>query len=304
MKILRGLPLLTLLVLFTFSINPATSGASGSNAGPSAGGSRAIMFDLSPGIAAPPATLGGFPMTPVPSPGAPACTGLLAPLPTPGGPLGVAPSDTFSRCIGAGWGTWSHGYVGDVYYTGGAPSQTLTLPPGTVAFYFYVEPNPFAIHDFEVFADGVSSGLFTADGSSGATYVGAYDDAGGSISSITVRSISGVDFATGEYGISFKQQQCPCRVDVSGAYSTAGTLSLNFTLSSPGPATWANFLVVVSPAVTVIPLWSVPVPTLCPPFSLPISFALPQIGIVGIYSGLFDATGAFCYDLEWFDTGP
>ena len=300
MMIQRSIPWVTLLALIAFSMHPAIGDAAGT-----AKGSRAILFDLSPGTGAPPATLGGFAMTPVPSPGAPACTGLLPPLPTPGGPLGVAPADTTSRCIDFGWATWGHGYLGDVYYTVGADSQTLTLPPGTAAFYFYVVPNPFALHDFEVFADGVSSGVFSSDGadlSGGAVYVGAYDDSGGSISSITVQSLDDVSFATGEYGIAFRQE-CPCSVDVSGGYR-AGTLFLDFTLSTPGPATWANFLVLISPVVTVVPLWSVPVPELCPTFSLPISFPLASVGIIGFYSYLYDTSGVFCFDVVWINTSP
>lgn len=158
-----------------------------------------IVFDLSPGTGAPPATLGGFTMTPVPFPGAPACTGIDPPLPTPGGGgIGVSPVDSSGhRCIGSGWASWSHGYSGDVYYTGGATSQSVTPPAGTTAVYFYVEPNPFEVHNFEVVADGVSSGIFSADGSGGATYVGVYNTSG-TVNNITINC--DVDFASGEYG--------------------------------------------------------------------------------------------------------
>ena len=98
--------------------------------------------------------------------------------------------------------SWSHGYVGDVYYTGGALSQTFTLPPSTSAFYLYVEPNPFSEHTFEVVAEpgGFSSGEFTANGSAGAAYCGVYDSTGGAISSVTITCTTSVDFATGEFG--------------------------------------------------------------------------------------------------------
>lgn len=157
----------------------------------------AIMFDLSPGTGPPPATLGGFTMTPVPFPGAPACTGIAPPsLPTPGGPIGITPW-VDSRCIGSGWSTWSHGYSGDVYFSNGSTSQSVTLPAGTRAVYFYVEPNPFAVHNFEVIADGVSSGIFSADGSGGARYVGVYNPSG-TVNNIRINCE--VDFASGEYG--------------------------------------------------------------------------------------------------------
>ena len=82
----------------------------------SGGGGGATTFDLSPGTGTPPGTLCGVSMIPVPA-GAPACTGAVPPLVTPGGPLGIDPQDSGSspRCIGSGWATWSHDYVGDVF---------------------------------------------------------------------------------------------------------------------------------------------------------------------------------------------
>lgn len=298
MKTLRKLSFLSVLVLFSLS----TSMAVAQNAGPAEGGrdSLAVMFDLSPGPGSPPATLGGYTMTPVPFPGAPGCTGELSPITTPGGPLDISPTDGSSRCIGSGWSTWSHGYVGDVYYTGGPTSQTLTMPAGTVAFYFYVEPNPFAVHDFEVVADGVSSGVFPADGSGGAVYVGVYDDSGGTISSITVRCVTGVDFATGEYGWAGRQG-CDCMDDLTASYS-AGTMSLTFALSTPGPAVWANYLILTTPTISVVPLWTINLPEICPPVTIPISYPFPSVGVVGFWTGLFDATGPLCFDLEWVTT--
>ncbi|MFQ5740474.1 MAG: hypothetical protein ACE5JX_15820 [Acidobacteriota bacterium] len=172
----------------TLDIPPPTQGSS-------------VVFDLSPGTSAPPPTLGGFTMTPVP-PGAPACTGILPPLPVPsGGSIGISPTDGAQRCIGAGWATWSHGYLGDVYYTGGPTSQTLTLPAGTQAVYFYIEPNPFSVQTFTAQAFGTSgsasSGAFQADGNGGAVYVGVFVTDG---SELTRIEISGsTDFAVGEF---------------------------------------------------------------------------------------------------------
>jgi hypothetical protein len=169
--------------------------------GTTGGSVQAIQFDLSPGTGAPPATLGGFSMTPVPSPGAPACTGVNPPLPTSGGgTIGIAPFDGVHRCVGAGWNTWSHGYVGDVYSTGGPTSQTLTFPSGTRAVYFYVEPDPLSAHDFTVVAQpgDVSSGAFSVVGSGGAQYVGVFGTAGSTVTSATITSSA--DFAVGEFG--------------------------------------------------------------------------------------------------------
>jgi hypothetical protein len=84
-----------------------------------------------------------------------------------------------------------------VYFTSGATSQQIVLPDGTKAFYFYVEPNPFTQQQFEVIADGVSSGPFSAIGDSGAKYVGVYNPTG-TVKNIEIRCST--DFASGEYG--------------------------------------------------------------------------------------------------------
>jgi hypothetical protein len=104
------------------------------------------------------------------------------------------------REIGSGWVSWSHGYTGDVYYSNGATSVTLTLPAQTGAFYFYAEPNPFAVHTITATSAGESISQ-DVDGSGGASYYGFYTtDALDPILSITVSSA--VDFAVGEFGIS------------------------------------------------------------------------------------------------------
>jgi hypothetical protein len=185
------------------------------------------VADLSPGTGSPPATLGGFTMTPVPYPGAPACTGDTPPLPVDGGDIGISPWDGTSRCIGSGWATWSHGYTGDVYYTGGATSQVLTFPAGTKAAYFYVEPDPFALHTFEAIAQpcGVSTGPFDAHGSYGATYVGFYATGSATIESITITCTSGVPFAVGELGWAGDGGPGPgdCVEDDTGKLDIAGS---------------------------------------------------------------------------------
>jgi hypothetical protein len=102
--------------------------------------------------------------------------------------------------IGSGWATWSHGYTGDVYYTNGATTITITMPANTGAFYFYAEPNPFQSFDMTAVAnDGSTSGPISVNGSSGATYFGFHVTGGMALASITISSM--VDFAVGEFGI-------------------------------------------------------------------------------------------------------
>src|SRR5690242_18962551 len=70
--------------------------------------------------------------------------GVTQSAPTPGGTDITFSQDVDHVRIGSGWATWSHGDSGDVCWTEGATSLTMTLPPATSAFYFYAEPNPFA----------------------------------------------------------------------------------------------------------------------------------------------------------------
>ncbi len=83
---------------------------------------------------------------------------------------------------------------------------------------------------------------------------------------------------------------------------TAGSLHLQFTLGLPEPATWSNYLILISPTVQVIPLWSVPLPAIDPPMDLPISFPFPAMGMIGFYTGLFTAGGQQAFELAWVDT--
>jgi hypothetical protein len=204
-----------------------------------------LEFDLPPGTAAPPATLGGYTMTPIPHPGAPQCTRSSPPLSTPGGgEVDVSPTDadSFQRCIGSGWATWSHDFRGDVYYTGGSTSQTIELPAGTKAFYLYVEPNPFSEETFEVVAEpgGVSSETFKAHGSHGATYVGVYSSGGASVEKLTITGST--DFATGEYGRSDGSTLAaglvvdPIHVSRSSTASSRSESSIPPSLIGPQPA--------------------------------------------------------------------
>lgn len=171
------------------------------------GGDRAMVFDLSPGTAAPPTMLGGYYMTPFPlndedPPPGSAVTSVTSPCGS--GAIEFSIPLSHRRIQGADgygwWGSWSHGYTGDVYFTDGEASVTITLPQPACAFYFYVEPNPFGVTYFTATAnDGTSSGSFGVEGEAGAAYVGIFGD---SLETITISSDDGTtDFAIGEFGI-------------------------------------------------------------------------------------------------------
>jgi len=83
----------------------------------------------------------------------------------------------------------------------------------------------------------------------------------------------------------------------------AGTLSLDFTIGTPEPATWAVYLILTYPEVQFIPLWGVSLPVIDPPIDYPVAFALPQVGWVGIWSALLTEEGAQAADFAWVDTG-
>lgn len=158
-----------------------------------------IFFDGSPGTAAAPATLGGYSMVPF---GADSqALGISVPGVTdPAGAISFAPALTHAS-VGNGWATWSHGYTGDVYWTTGTQA-TITLPPGTKAFYLYAEPNQFQLLSVEAVAqDGTTSGPVNVQGNSGAQYFGFYGTGDKTLASITVTTADPTGFGIGEFGI-------------------------------------------------------------------------------------------------------
>ncbi len=164
-----------------------------------------ITFDGSPGANAPPATLGPYTMAPFGLD--PQTIGVnVSGVSDPAGTIGFTPDLNHDR-IGQGWATWSHEYTGDVYDTfdNGSedPTQaTITLPAGTKAFYFYAEPQQFALLQIQATAqDGTTSGPIDVQGSAGAQYFGFYGTGGATLASITVTTTDPTGFAVGEFAI-------------------------------------------------------------------------------------------------------
>lgn len=164
----------------------------------------AVFYDAGPGTGAPTGMLGGYTMTafpPDPQPIFTDATSIASPL---GGELEFSKPLSHRR-IGSGWASWSHGYAGDVYLVQDPEEDvykvTLTLPPDTGAFEFYVQPDISGIHTFTaVTDDGTSSGPYDVVASSGARYAGFYATEGSTITSIEVACESRL-FAIGEFGI-------------------------------------------------------------------------------------------------------
>ena len=205
-----------------------------------------IVFDGAPSNGAPPGTLGPFTMTPFGPDDRPAF-GVVSNVPDPAGTIGFSPSLEHRR-IGTGWGTWSHGYGGDVYWTQTGQSVTLTMPPDTEAFYFYAEPEHFALFNVTASAeDGTSSGPVSVNGDGGAKYFGFYGTNGALVSSIVVSSND--TFAVGEFGIKIKlPPPPPPPVEGDLALAKSGpelvregeTYTYHLAVSNAGPALATN----------------------------------------------------------------
>lgn len=171
--------------------------------------SAAVIGDFSPGTASPPSTLGGYSMAAFPADlsAEGTATSFLTPPPIfPGwGDLQFSTPVTHSL-IGTGWGTWSHGYAGSVYFTGDSDLQ-LELPDGTLAFYLYLEPNMMATYEFTVESSSTSGSMSTTlliDGAGGAKYVGFYtDDPLSPLQYVDIVQTTATSdgFAVGEFGI-------------------------------------------------------------------------------------------------------
>ncbi len=160
----------------------------------------AAITGLAGGTAAPGATLGPYTMTPFD----PDVRDLYSVITSVDSPLGgsVDFSDPLEhRRLGSGWLTWSHGYLGDVYYTNGLSTITIALPDQTTAFYFYAEPNPFALYTIVATAQDGTDPVQDINGEGGAAYYGFYGTGGSYISIITVSAPQLIDFAIGEFGI-------------------------------------------------------------------------------------------------------
>ena len=94
------------------------------------------------GTAAPPASVGSHAVTPFDTAAQAAVSEYSNVSIIPGSPvagdLTISPAAN-KRTVPTGWGSsWSHGYTGPVFFISGSGSATLTLPPNTKAFYFYL----------------------------------------------------------------------------------------------------------------------------------------------------------------------
>lgn len=148
--------------------------------------------DLGTGL--PPATLGGYTMTPF-------------------DPGSIAGQDYYSHLTngnydggGTGtWNTWGQNYTGNVYVTFSANQLTINLTGNAEAVYFYEEPNQYL--DFLMTATDSSGATVSTviNGFHGSSGVGFYETVPGGPDYLTQISVTCTDpsgFAVGEFGIS------------------------------------------------------------------------------------------------------
>jgi len=178
-----------------------------------------IVYKGDVGVSAPPATCGPYEMTKFPLDPRPLYEDVFD-VPSPLGGELLFDIPMSHRRIGAGWATWSHGYTGDIYFTNYLSEVTLAMPPNTVAFYFYVEPNS-GYRTFEATAqDGTSSGEVDIYWSYDAHYFGFYATEGDRIETIHVEDlVASGGFCVGEFGIA----RCDCTVPPAPPAGVAAT---------------------------------------------------------------------------------
>lgn len=164
----------------------------------------AIVIDTSIGTSAPPASLGGYTMSPFAQTFAPPSASVTTV--TDGGNTLTFDRAVTTAGVGNGWGTWSNGYTGQVFHTASTRDTSLgiTLPTGTKAFYFYAQPNTFGNFDITLSYTGATGSPATQNvsGSAGAKFFGIYGTAGEDLTgTLSITTTDQFGFAVGQFGI-------------------------------------------------------------------------------------------------------
>ena len=168
-----------------------------------------IIFTDAPGTGSPPSTLGPYTMTPFvsDSSSSDSVDGVNAPT---GGTVEFSKALVGENLSAIGPVGLSNGYTGDIYAAPNTQSVTITLPPGTGAFYLYAMGAVPGTFDVTTTAqNGTTSGPIpfhgTMVGELGviyAPYLGFYGVGGDTIQTITVTEPSGSGgVIVGDFGI-------------------------------------------------------------------------------------------------------
>ena len=102
--------------------------------------------------------------------------------------------------------------------------------------------------------------------------------------------------------VDLEDEACEFTLDLDASY-WAQRLRMDFTLGLSVPALWMNFMILTSPSVQIVPLWTVPLPAIDPLMEIPILFHFPSMGWIGIYTGLITEGGIHAFVLDWVSTG-
>jgi len=91
---------------------------------------------------------------------------------------------------------------------------------------------------------------------------------------------------------------------VSSPSYSEGILELDFHVGMLEPAIWSTSLVVTSPSVHFVPLWTMPLQVIIdPPIAVPLSHEFPSVGWIVILSSLRSGSTISLFDFDWVDTG-
>jgi hypothetical protein len=122
------------------------------------------------------------------------------------------------RRIGSGWSWLGHGYQGDVYMNQGEETLTLTLPPDTVAFYFYVHASGSTIGFHVTAEDGTDSGGMWSKWDFDAPYIGFYATDGDTLATLTIEADEG-HYGIADFGIAVPEPSLFTVFSILGAAS-------------------------------------------------------------------------------------
>jgi len=174
------------------------------------------------GTAAPPATVGGHAMTAFDLPPQAAIAEYASVSGIPGNPAGPAvmvASAMHKYTLGYSWGThaWPGSYLGPAFFSSWENnSVTLTLPPNTHAFYFYLQNNSdgnpadtvTVTANSEVTSGPVLLNTGFWEPNVGANGFAFYSTNGEAITTITIQTTNTSGFAIANFGINGEGTTC------------------------------------------------------------------------------------------------
>ena len=78
-----------------------------------------------------------------------------------------------------------------------------------------------------------------------------------------------------------------------------GTLQMEFRVGAAQPCVWVTVVILSFPTIELIPIWMEILPVTYPPIELHFAAPFPELGWIGIYSGLYSGGVRQVHDLGW-----